>query len=299
MNKRLNAILSNPIVIFTALGSRGFLNWIPDSIYLKILYKGFVGEKLNLKNPRKYNEKLQWLKLYDRKPEYSTMVDKYAVRKYIADKLGDEYLIPCLGVWENVEDIDFDSLPNQFVLKCTHDSGSVIICKEKSSFDIESTKQKLKKACNRNYYYAYREWPYKNVKPRIIAEVYMSEFEEDALKDYKVLCFHGCAQLIEIHQNRFNNKEHTQDFYDREWTNLHIAQKCLKNSSTVLEKPKLLEKMLNLSEILASDLKHARIDWYIVKDTLYFGEITFFDGSGFEPYPPKEELLLGELIHLN
>lgn len=299
MNEIIKEIFSNPIVIVTAMGARGYLNWMPDSVYLKILFRGLTGQKLNLKNPKKYNEKLQWLKLHDRKEEYSMMVDKYAVRQYIADKLGEEYLIPCIGVWEKVEDIDFDKLPNQFVLKCTHDSGSVIICTDKALLDIESVKRKLNKACKRNYYNAYREWPYKNVKPRIIAEKYMIDLQEEDLRDYKVLCFDGKAKLIEVHQNRFNNKEHTQDFYDREWNNLHLAQKCLKNALEDIEKPERLEEVLDLSEVLAKDLKHVRMDWYIVKNTIYFGEITFYDGAGFELYPDKEELMLGELIRLD
>lgn len=298
MNDKLKTVFSNPIVFVTAMGARGLLNWMPDSLYLKILYRGFVGERLNLKNPRKYNEKLQWLKIHDRKPEYSMMVDKYTVRQYITEKLGEEYLIPCLGVWEDVEEIDFDKLPQQFVLKCTHDSGSVIICKNKDSLDIDQVKRHLKRACKRNYYDTYREWPYKNVKPRIIAEAYMVDLQEDDLKDYKVLCFDGKAKLIEVHQNRFNNGEHTQDFYDVEWNNLHLAQKCLKNAKADLAKPERLEDVLKLSEAIAANLKHVRIDWYLIKDAIYFGEITFFDGAGFEPYPEKEELMLGKLIHL-
>lgn len=299
MDTKIKRLISKFINIFVAIGSRGYLNWIPDSIYLKILYRGFLGEKLNLKKPRKYNEKLQWLKIYDRKPEYSVMVDKYAVRQYIADKVGDKFLIPCLGIWENVDDIDFEKLPNQFVLKCTHDSGSVVICKEKALLDIETIKRKLYKSCKRNYYYAYREWPYKNVKPRIIAEKYMSDLQEDDLKDYKVLCFGGRAEIIEVHQNRFNDKGHTQDFYDREWNNLHLEQKCTKNAPEDLARPEKLEEILKLSESVAAELKHVRVDWYIIKNEIYFGEITFFDGAGFEPFPEKGEMMLGDLIQLD
>jgi len=298
MKSKIRAIFKNPIVIFTALGARGLLNWIPDSLYLKIMYRGLVGEKLNLKNPQKYNEKLQWLKIHDRKPGYSRLVDKYEVRQYIADKIGAEYLITCLGVWDSVEQIDFDKLPNQFVLKCTHDSGSVIICKNKAFLDITAVKERLKKACKRNYYYTYREWPYKNVPPRIIAEEYMADLQDDDLKDYKVMCFGGRAEIIEVHQNRFNNKEHTQDFYDREWNNLRIVQEGLPNAGDGVIKPNKLKDILALSEILAADLKHARVDWYIVKENIYFGEITFYDGAGFESFPDKEEYMLGEFIKL-
>lgn len=299
MNQKLEAILAQPMIIITAIASRGWLNWIPDSVYLKILYRGFVGEKLNLKNPKKYNEKLQWLKLHDRNSEYSHMVDKYEVQKYIADTLGQEYLIPCLGVWDKFDEIDFTQLPDQFVLKCTHDSGSVIICKDKATFDIDAARDRIAKAYKRNYYDAYREWPYKDVKPRIIAEKYMSDSENGDLKDYKVLCFSGRAELIEVHQNRFIEGAHTQDFYDREWNNVHIAQNCMANAATDLDRPDNLEKMLQLSERLAEKIPHVRIDWYVIQGKLYFGEITFFDGSGLEPFSAEVEYMLGKLIELS
>lgn len=297
-SERINAIKDNPGVIFTALAKRGFWNWMPDSLYLKILYKVAMSDRLNLKNPIKYNQKLQWLKIHDRKPEYNVFVDKYAVREYVASKIGDEYLNTCLGVWNNVEDIPFDTLPNQFVLKCTHDSGSVIICKDKSQFDVEKAKVKLRKAFKRNYYYTYREWVYKDVTPRIIAEEYIQNLALGDLPDYKVLCFNGEPEIIEVHQNRFNGKKHAQDYYSTDWEKLPIVQPGWDSSPVELEKPVFLEKMIKFSRTLSQNLYHVRIDWYEAGGKLYFGEITFYDGSGLAPFTPEDEIMLGNKIHL-
>lgn len=299
MIQKLKAIFAHPVYLITSAAAKGLLNWMPDAVYLKMLYRAFMGEKLNLKNPRKYNEKLQWLKLHDRNPDYPVMVDKYAVREYITKKLGEEYLIPCYGVWDKFDEIDFDKLPDAFVLKCTHDSGSVILCPDKAKFDREAARLKIQKAYKRNYYHTYREWPYKSVKPRIIAEQYMVDESGDDLKDYKIMCFGGRAELIEMHQNRFNGKEHTQDFYDRNWNNVHIVQKCMRPAQKDLERPDKLEELLRLSEVLAKGMRHARIDWYVIHNKIYFGEITFYDGSGFEAFEEEDEYRLGDMIKID
>lgn len=296
---KIRTFIENPQYFITSPASKGWLNWVPDSLYLKVLYRVIMGRKLNLKNPKEYNEKLQWLKLNDRKPEYSTMVDKYEVRGYIEDLLGDKYLIPCLGIYDSVDDIDIDALPDRFVLKCTHDSGSVEICKDKSSFDIEGARHRLSQAMKRNYYATYREWPYKYVKPRIIAEGYL-EGDGGDLKDYKVMCFNGEAKIIEVHENRFvEGKVHTQTFYDREWEIVPLTQVETVTVDRPGERPRQLDEILRLSELIAKDMYHARIDWYIEGDKIYFGEITFFDGSGFESFStPEMERMLGDMIKL-
>ena len=296
---KIRTFIENPQYFITSPASKGWLNWVPDSLYLKVLYRVIMGRKLNLKNPKEYNEKLQWLKLNDRKPEYSTMVDKYEVRGYIGDLLGDKYLIPCLGIYDSVDDIDIDALPDKFVLKCTHDSGSVEICKDKSSFDIEGARHRLSQAMKRNYYATYREWPYKYVKPRIIAEGYL-EGDGGDLKDYKVMCFNGEAKIIEVHENRFvEGKVHTQTFYDREWSIVPLTQVETVTVDRPSERPRQLEEILRLSELLAKNMYHARIDWYIEGDKIFFGEITFFDGSGFESFStPEMERMLGDMINL-
>lgn len=300
MIEKIKAFLNNPVYFITSPASKGYLNWVPDAIYLKILYRLSMGERCNLKNPVKYNEKLQWLKLHDRKPEYARMVDKYEVRGYIAETIGEEYLIPCYGVYNSFEEIDFSKLPEQFVLKCTHDSGSVEICKDRNTFDIEKAGERLTEALNKNYYNTYREWPYKSVKPRIIAEKFMVDESVDDLRDYKVMCFNGEAKLIEVHENRFaRERGYTQTFYDREWNKFNIAQKGFTPTGEKREKPPKLNEMLELSEKIAKDMYHARIDWYSIGDKLYFGEITFYDGSGFAKFDKEEDdIFLGGLIKL-
>ena len=226
------------------------------------------------------------------------MVDKYAVRKYIADTIGEEYLIPLLGGWDNPDNIDFDALPNQFVLKCNHNSGlGMCICKDKSKLDIEEVKAGLRKGLEQDYYLTSREWPYKNVKRRIIAEKYMSDEGKEELSDYKVLCFHGEPKIVEVHKGRFNGK-HTQDCYDEFWNKTDIEQYDLPKSDDIMPKPAFLEEMLHLSKLLSKDLIHVRVDWYFTNNKLYFGELTFFDGSGYNLFCGNADELLGSWIKL-
>lgn len=296
----LKEYIANPqFLLFSLLSKIGF--WIPDKLYLQLLYYIMTGRRLNLKNPQTFSEKLQWLKLYDRRPEYTVMVDKHSVKDYVARIIGEEYIIPTLGVWDRPEEIDFESLPNQFVLKTTHGGGSVgvIFCKNKPSFNVEKARQSLKKAMKQDIYKASREWPYKNIRKRVLAEKYL-EGENGNLDDYKVLCFSGKAKLIEYHVNRFK-KHHTQDFYDKHWnkTNLSQGGKDTVSNYTVA-RPAFLNRMLKLSEILAKGISMCRVDWYIEKGKLYFGEITFFDAGGFEPFDREEdEELLGSWINLS
>ena len=278
-----------PLSIFKrailSLRYRGLLNWMPDKAYLKLMFRVRTGKKLNLKNPTTFNEKLQWIKLYDRNPEYCNMVDKHEVKKYVAEIIGRQYIIPTLGVWNKFDDIDFDLLPNQFVLKCTHDSGGLVICRDKSKLDLEAACAKIKKSLATNYYLHGREWPYKSLNPRIIAEKYMVDDSGTELRDYKVMCFNGKPRLIQYHMGRY--KYHTQDFYDTEWNKLEISQGC-PLSEEELDKPIFLEEMLELSEKLSVGIPHVRIDWYYVQGQLYFGEITFFDASGFDEFEPEK-----------
>lgn len=274
--------------------------FMPDGAYLKMVYKIKVGKKLDLKHPKEYNEKLQWLKLHDRKAQYTLMVDKYKVRDYIKEKIGEQYLVPFLGVWEKPEDIDFSQLPLQFVLKCNHDSQGVIICKNKNELDIPSVIKKLQWAISRNFYNLTKEYPYRDVERRIIAERYMDDGSGE-LKDYKVLCFEGKPRIIEVHSGRFKG-EHVQDLYDLEWNKLPIHQSAcgLPNAEVPFEKPAVLEEMIRNSEILSQGIHHVRVDWYIVGGKLYFGEITFYDASGFDDFEPDEwNRILGDWIQIN
>lgn len=281
---------------FFILSSRGLLNWMPDEPYLKLLFKYSMGYPLNLAHPKTFNEKLQWLKLHDRKPLYTKLVDKYEVKAYVAEKIGAEYVIPTIaGPWDSVDEIDFDALPDQFVLKCTHDSGGVVICRDKAAFDRKAAKAKLAKSLSRNFYWAYREWPYKDVKPRVFAERYLGNGEH-SLNDYKVMCFHGEAKLIQVHMGRF--EYHTQDFYDTGWNLLDIYQ-GMPLSGIVLEKPDFHDEMLHLSEQLAESFLHLRVDWLYADGQLYFGELTFYDGSGLMAFDPiSYDELLGSWLCL-
>ena len=280
----------------------GWLNWLGDRPYLKLLYYGSFGQKLDLAHPKSYNEKLQWLKLNDRKEQYAVMVDKVAVREYIKERIGEAYLIPALGVWDTPDEIDFDALPNQFVLKCSHNSGKgMCICKDKESIDIDLVRKQLKKGLEERYFLTGREWPYKNVKPRILAEKYMVDESGSELKDYKVLCFEGEPKLIELHMGRFTDHQ-TQDVYDTSWKKTSISQGNEEGygmSKTDVAVPKCLDEMLRLSKELSRGIHHLRVDWYSINGKLYFGELTFFDGSGFVPFDdPNDDLTLGSWIKL-
>lgn len=271
---------------------------IPDKVFLKMQYRTRMGKKLNIDNPESFNEKMQWLKLQDRKPEYEVMVDKYAVRKFIKEKLGEEYLIPLLGVWEKFEDIDFASLPNQFVLKCTHDSGGLIICSDKSKLDIKAARSKINKCLKKNYYYHGREWPYKNIKPKIIAEQYMIDESGYELKDYKVMCFNGKPKCSFVCLNRKSSSGLNVNFYDLDW-NLMPFERHYPNSNQPVKKPCTYDLMLKIAEILSIGLTFVRIDFYEINGNLYFGEITFYPGSGYEEFTPeKYDKVLGSWIEL-
>ena len=282
---------------FIILDRLGSYKKTSDKEYLEKKFMILMNRDLNLVNPQTFNEKLQWLKLYDRKPEYTTMVDKYAVKKYVADIIGEEYIIPTLGVWNHFDEIDFDKLPNQFVLKCTHDSGGIVICKDKNKLDLKSAKKKIEKCLKRNYYWSSREWPYRDVKPRIIAEKFLSDEGKEDLADYKVLCFHGEPKIIEVHMGRFNGN-HTADNYDTFWNKTDIEQLDLPKTNELMPKPVFLDEMLHLSRLLSKDLIHIRVDWYFTNNRLYFGELTFYDGSGYNQFCGNADEFLGSLIKL-
>lgn len=259
-----------------------------------------MGEDLHLDNPQTFNEKLQWLKLYDRKPEYTIMVDKYKARKYIKEKIGEEYLIPLLGVWDKAEDIDFDALPNQFVLKCNHNSGlGMYICKDKSKLtenQIKAIRKNLAKGLKQDYYLAGREWPYKDVPRKIIAEKYMED-ETGQLRDYKFYCFNGEPKIIMINSDRETGKTKADYFdmdfnwLDLKWGYEHALVKPLK--------PINFEKMKELAVVLSKNIPELRVDFYEVNNKIYFGELTFFDGSGFDKIEPKEwDKKIGDWITL-
>ena len=299
MIEKVRRFMTDPVIRLSYLTRLGLTRWMSDEAFLKKQYKNIFGTSLNLDDPQTFNEKLQWLKLYNRKPEYTMMVDKYKVREYIAQTLGEEYLIPLIGVWDDPDEIDFDALPDQFVLKCNHNSGlGMCICKDKSKLDIPKAKADLRKGLKQNYYLTGREWPYKDVPRKIICEQYMQDDSGTGeLADYKVLCFNGEPRLVEIHHGRFEGI-HTQDFYDRNWNKTDFEQLEDPLSNEVMEKPSFADGMFRLSKILAKDIPHVRVDWYHTGGRLYFGELTFFDGSGFSPFVGDQDRIIGEWIQL-
>lgn len=278
----------------------GILRLIPDKQYLQLYYFAKFKKPLDLKDPRSYNAKLQWLKLYDRNPTYTRMVDKYEVKAYVAEKIGEEYVIPTIGVWDNVEDINFDSLPERFVLKCTHDSGGLVICKDKSQLNIEEAKKKLNKSLKNNFYYIGREWPYKNVKPRIIAETYMEDAETGELRDYKFYCFGGEPKVMLLASDRQTEGEESKfDFYDMEFQHLDF-RRGHPNSDKPVKKPETFETMRKLAEQLSQGLPHVRVDLYEVNGKNYFGELTFYPGNGMTRFEPEEwDYKMGQWITLS
>ena len=273
---------------------------IPDRLYLKWLFRLKMGKKLDLDNPRTFSEKLQWLKLYNRKPEYTQMVDKYEAKRYVAGIIGEEYIIPTLGVWDRVEDINFDQLPNQFVLKCTHDSGGIVICSDKSKLDINAAKKKLKRSLTRDFYAQNREWPYKNVKHRIIGEAYMVDESGYELKDYKWFCYNGEPKALFIATDRGLEGEETKfDFFDADFNHLPFTNGHPNSPHPVL-KPQSFEKMKELAAKLSQGQPHLRVDFYDINGRIYFGELTFYHWSGMVPFEPEEwDYKFGEWIKLS
>ncbi|MHB1314476.1 MAG: ATP-grasp fold amidoligase family protein [Christensenellales bacterium] len=296
---KLSSYLENPSGIIQSLGTRGLLNWMPDEQYIKMIYRLRMGRKLDLADPKGFNEKLQWLKLHDRKPAYAVMADKFGVRDYIAKTIGKEYLVPLLGVWDSAEDICFHDLPRQFVLKCTHDSGSIVICKDKSTFDFEGAKKHLKKSLKKTSFGYGREWPYKNIRPRILCEQYLLDESHTELKDYKVHCFNGLPKIILVCSNRFQSGGLKEDFFDTNWHHLDMRRPKHPNSGLEIKQPENLPQMLALSEILAKGHPFVRIDFYESGRRLYFGELTFYPLSGFAGFLPAScDELLGSWIEL-
>ena len=271
---------------------------IPDRIYLQIVYFKHFRRFINFNNPKTFNEKIQWLKLNYRNEEYTKLVDKYRVKQYITKLIGEKYVIPTLGVWKNVDDIDFKSLPEKFVLKCNNDSGGIVICKNKKDFDEVKAKSFLKERLKNNGYWYGREWPYKNVKPCIIAEKYMEDSISKDIKDYKFFCFNGSMEFFDIDIDRFI--EHRANYYDRNGNFLPFGKTyCPPDYTKKIEMPKNLGKMIELAETISHNTVLSRIDFYEIDGQVYFGEITFYPGSGFSPFTDEKwDYKLGDMIDL-
>ena len=297
MSKRIIEIIKRPALIFESLGARGLFKGMSDEKYLKKLYKIRMGKKLDLTNPQTFNEKLQWLKIHDRKPEYTSLVDKAEVKKIVAEKIGEEYIIPTLGVYEKWEEIDFDTLPESFVIKCTHDSGGVVVVKDKRRFNKKAAEKKIKKCLKHNYYYGSREWPYKNVEPRIIIEEYIAGENGQLPCDYKFYCFNGKVRAVLVASGRDTSARY--DYFDENFNRLPFTR-GKPNSEIPPAKPEGFTLMVELAEKLSEGFMHIRIDFYNVGKVIKFGEYTFYPATGMVKFEPEEwDYKLGEFLRLN
>ena len=304
--KKLISYLFNPKKILRYIKNRilhsSYGKKLNDEEYIKQMFKLKMGYELDLDNPKTYNEKLQWLKLYDRNPDYIPMVDKYLSKEYVAKRIGNEYVVPLYGVWDSFDEIDFDTLPDEFVLKTTHDCGGVVVCKDKNSFDKEKAKAFLEKHLKHEYFYHCREWPYKHVKPRIIAEKFMKDSKgqtEEGLTDYKFFCFSGEPKAMFIATDRAKADVETKfDFFDMDFNHLPFTNGH-PNSDKPIKKPENFELMIELSKKLSAGLPHVRVDFYESEGNIYFGELTLFHWGGFVPFEPVEwDEKFGEWIKL-
>ena len=278
---------------------RGWLNPLPDKFFLKLIFQVRMEKKLNLKAPKTFSEKLQWLKLYDHRPEYTDMVDKYEAKRYVAERIGEQYIIPTLGVWDRFEDIDFDSLPDQFVLKCTHDSGGLVICRDKKTLNKEVARVKIERSLARNYYIHGREWPYKNVKPRILAEKYMESGGDKDLIDYKFYCFGGEPKFLYISHGLSDHSTAHISYASLDWEKQPFKRNDFADFDELPPKPVNFDKMVELARELSANVPFLRVDFYEIGGLVYFSELTFFPGGGLTAFdPPEWDEKIGEWIEL-
>lgn len=284
---------------FLVMSNRGFCNRMSDEEYLKRKFKALMGHELDLSNPRTFNEKLQWLKLHDRRPLYTTLVDKYAVKEWVAARVGRQYVVPTYAKWDRVEDIDISKLPERFVLKTNHDSGGIAICRDRATFDLDEAKRKLGRRLRQNYYWECREWPYKDVVPCVFAEEYLDPSEgSDDLADYKYFCFSGEAKAMFVATNRFGDGETRFDFFDMEYRHLPFTNGH-PNADTVPPRPEAFDAMREMAERLSAGIPQVRVDFYESTKGTYFGEMTFSHWGGIVPFdPPAWDETFGSWIEL-
>lgn len=294
--------MSGPIKIMNQtikeIGKK-IVSLVPTKLWLSYRFKQRTGYKMDWENPKTFNQKLQWLKLYNRKPIFTTMVDKYEAKKYVANIIGEEHIIPTIGVWNRFDDIDFDILPDQFVLKCTHDSGGLVIVRDKSKFDKEAARKQFKIALGRTPYDVSREWPYKNVTPRIIAEKLITEISNpDGLVEYKIFCFNGEPKIVLVCKGQAHAEGRTNDYCDLHLQRLPFTA-LYPNSKGELPMPQEMPEILEIAKKLSVGIPQLRVDTYVADGRIYFGELTFFHNSGMVPFtPPEWDQKLGDWIQL-
>ena len=277
-----------------------FFHLMNDKSYLKLLFWITYNKKLNLSNPKTFNEKINWLKLFDRKDIYTTMVDKYLAKDYVANIIGREYIIPTIGVYNSFDEIDINKLPDEFVIKNNHDSGNVFICKNKKNFNFIIAKRKLSKSLKKDFYYINREWPYKNIKHKIIIEKYMKDINSDDLTDYKFYCFNGEPKYLYVSNGLSDHTKTKMDFLDINYNRAIFGRKDYKHFEKIPPKPKNYSKMIELAKILSKDIPFLRVDFYEVNKKIYFGELTFSPCGGFMKFYPSDwDEKLGDMLDLS
>lgn len=293
--KRIARAVRNPRVFLAYPFNMLCRKWMSDELYLTTLYRLRTGTKLDLTNPTTFNEKLNWLKVYYHNPTLTKMADKYEVKKIVADKIGKEYVVENYGVYNKWEDINFSSLPNKFVIKCTHDSGGAFICKNKKSFDYAGVEKVIKKNQRNNFYFGLREWPYKNIKPRIIVDRFLDDHTGIVLRDYKFWCFNGVPTFMYI---TIKGKDVFENFYDMQFNPVDINHGFPRHVPE-FDPPQNFELMKELASKLSQDIPFVRVDFFDVDNHVFFGEFTFFDWGGFWPFKPREmDIKLGQLLTL-
>ena len=303
LTKKLKRLVTDQEFRFHILQNMGVYNLVPDKLYLKRFFRAHMHQKLDWNHLQTFNQKLQWLKLYDRRPEYRRMADKLEAKDYVAERIGREHIIPTIAVWDRIDQIDFDALPDQFVLKCTHDSGGVVICNDKAHFDVLSAKKKLEKSLKRKYFHYGREWPYKGLKPRIMAEQYMCDgaYDKDNLTDYKIFCFDGEPQFVMTVRDRSKGKgQSLHRWYNMDWELQDLDLDYRNEIKEPEPRPQQLDQMLQFARELSAGLKHLRVDLYVINGHIYFGELTFYHMSGCERFEPASwDHRLGGYIQLD
>ncbi len=286
-----------------SVNAKSMLRFLPDRAYIRLYYFAKFHHRCHLRHPETFNEKLQWLKLYDRKPVYTAMVDKYEAKQYVAERIGEEYIIPTLGVWDTFDAIDLDALPQQFVLKSTHYSGGIVVCRDKATFDAEAAEKLLSEHLKKNYYWEGREWPYKNVRPRILAEKYMVDAKAaqtaPELMDYKFYCFDGEAKYLYISKGLENHATASISFLTMNWEFAPFGRSDYQPFQELPAKPRHFEEMVGLAQKLAQGHAFLRVDLYEINEHPYFSELTFTPCAGMMPFvPPEWDRMLGECLIL-
>lgn len=294
-------LICDPATRFYYLSAHGWYHNMSDEKYIKRLWKYKMGDKpLDLEDPKTLCEKLQWLKIHDHNPRYTKLADKYEIKKIVADAIGEEHVVPLLGVWDDADKIDFDSLPDQFILKTTHDSGGFMICKDKSTFDREAARKKFRKALKRNFYWSGREWQYKNIPPRIIAEKYIDSLGKPESFEYKLTCMNGEVKFTTVCRGIAHSTfdARSNDHFDRQGNKMPWYA-YYKPSKEPVELPPQSEEMIRYAELLGKDIPYVRVDFYIVDDVVYFGEMTFYTWDGYMVFEPDEwDRKLGDMLEI-